>query len=151
MLLWWLQLFLLVRLSLEGWRVRPRDENILSLANKTTCPRCQCLLLGEFSEEQKYRAWLRLSFIEAALFCMNKYLLGQQRFYSPSAKALSRDGGDVCSGPCSNVYLIIYLQQNGSERRLRERARGQVCRLIAEIFSCQERPWFFITADNWLF
>lgn len=45
----------------------------------------------------------------------------------------------MCSGPCSNACLIIYLQQNGSEKRLRERARGQVYSLIAERFSCQER------------
>lgn len=103
-------------------------------------PPPQCLLWGEFSEEHKERARLHLSFIEAAPFCMNKYLLGQQGFYSPSARALSRDGGDVCSGPCSNMWLIIYLQQNGWER-LRQRARGQVCSLMAGVFGCQGRLW----------
>lgn len=86
--------------------------------------------------------------VEAAPFCMNMYLLGQQIFYSPSAQALSLDGGGACSGPCSNVPLIIYLQQNAS-KRLSERARGQVCSLRAERFSCRERLWLFITADNW--
>ena len=136
----WLQLFFLVWWSLEGWGVQPRDENILSLANKATSPHPQCLLWGEFSEEHKERARLHLSFIEAAPFWMNKYLLGQQGFYSPSAQALSRDGGDVRSGPCSNMWLIIYLQQNGWER-LRQRARGQVCSLLAGVFGCQGRPW----------
>lgn len=131
----WVQLFFLVWWSLKGWGAQPRDGNILSLANKPTSPPRQCLLWGELCGDHKERAQLHLSFIEAAPFCINKYLFSQEGFYSPSARALSRDGGDACSGPCSNVWLIIYLQQNGWER-LRQRARVQVCSLIAGVFGC---------------
>lgn len=109
----------------------------------------QCLLWGEFSEEHKEGAQLQLSFMEAAPFSMNKYLLGQQEFYSPSAGALSRDGGDVCSAPCSNTWLIICLQQKGWER-LRQRARGQVCSLHCWGVWLPRKAMDFIPADKWI-
>lgn len=137
-----LWLFSLVRLSLKGWRVQPRDEMLWVWPTK---PHVRVVSLCSWASEE-HEDWdcLHLSFSEASPLCMNKYLLGRQGFYSPSE-------GHSAGLQETRVFqcLLNYLsQQNGSERRPRERARGQVCSLIAEASGCQESPWLFIAEDT---